>query len=54
MRLRMRLVMGGKERLDRGGVSVLLSKSPEEFSAFMRGQSERWGAVVREANIIAD
>lgn len=43
-----------KERLDRGGVSVLVSKSPEEFATFMRVQSGRWGTVVREANIIAD
>ncbi len=43
-----------RERLDRGGVSVLVSKTPEEFATFMRAQSGRWGTVVREANIIAD
>jgi tripartite-type tricarboxylate transporter receptor subunit TctC len=43
-----------KERFDRGGVSVVVSKSPEEFGAFMRRESERWGTVVKEQNIIAD
>ena len=43
-----------REKLDRGGVSVVVSKSPEDFGAFLKRESSRWGAVVREQNIIAD
>lgn len=43
-----------REKLDRGGVSVVVSKSPEDFGAFLKRESARWGAVVREQNIIAD
>ena len=27
------------------------SGSPEDFAAFMRNESERWGAVVKQAGI---
>ena len=43
-----------REKLDRGGVSVVTSKSPEDFGAFLKRESSRWGAVVREQNIVAD
>lgn len=43
-----------RERLDKGGVSVVVSKSPEDFGSFIRRESDRWGAVVREANIVVD
>lgn len=43
-----------KERLGRGGVSVVVSKSPEDFGAFMKKESDKWGKVVRDANITVD
>ena len=43
-----------REKLDRGGVSVVTSKSPEDFGAFLKRESSRWGAVVKEQNIVAD
>ena len=43
-----------REKLDRGGVSVVTSKSPEDFGAFLKRESSRWGGVVKEQNIVAD
>ena len=43
-----------REKLERGGVSIVVSKSPEDFGAFLKRESARWGAVVKEQNIIAD
>jgi tripartite-type tricarboxylate transporter receptor subunit TctC len=37
-------------RLDQAGWSPKLM-SPDEFSAFTRSEKERWGAIIRRANI---
>jgi tripartite-type tricarboxylate transporter receptor subunit TctC len=43
-----------KKRLNDGGVEVVLSKSPADFAAFVKQQNERWGKVVKDANITAE
>lgn len=43
-----------KEKLTTGGVIAATSASPEEFSAFVKAETARWGKVVREGNITAD
>jgi tripartite-type tricarboxylate transporter receptor subunit TctC len=43
-----------KERLAAGGVLPLLSKSPEDFAAFMATETERWGQVVKDTGATAD
>jgi tripartite-type tricarboxylate transporter receptor subunit TctC len=43
-----------KERLAAGGVLPLLSKSPEDFSAFMATETERWGLVIKDTGATAD
>ena len=43
-----------KEKLAKGGVSILTSKSPAEFHEFLRKETERWGKVVREVGIKVD
>jgi tripartite-type tricarboxylate transporter receptor subunit TctC len=50
-------VMGHPEvikRLADGGVEVVISKSAEEFAAFVRSENQRWGKVVTEAGVVAD
>lgn len=43
-----------RERFATGATEVLLSASPAEFGDFMRGESQRWAKVVREAGVKAD
>ena len=38
-----------KKRLNDAGVDVVTSKSPEEFAAFLRAETERWAQVVRDS-----
>jgi tripartite-type tricarboxylate transporter receptor subunit TctC len=42
-----------KERFGKIGVEVVAG-TPEHFAAFLKSEVERWGRVVREANIKAD
>ena len=42
-----------KERFGRIGVEVVAG-APEQFSAFLKGEVDRWAKVIREANIKAD
>ena len=42
-----------KERLATLGFESIAS-SPEEFGARIRSESEKWGKVIREANIKAE
>lgn len=42
------------KRLADGGVDVVVSKSPEEFAAFIARETERWGKVIRDANVTAE
>ena len=42
-----------KERFGKQGVEVRTS-TPEQFSAFLRSEVDRWGKVIRDAGIKAD
>jgi tripartite-type tricarboxylate transporter receptor subunit TctC len=42
-----------RERIAAMGASVVGS-TPEQFGAFMKAESEKWGRVIREANIKAE
>ncbi len=39
------------KRLNDGGVPAILSKSPEEFTKFVKAETERFGKVIRDAKI---
>jgi tripartite-type tricarboxylate transporter receptor subunit TctC len=39
------------KRLNDGGVPVILSKSPEDFSKFVKSETDRFGKVIRDAKI---
>ncbi len=43
-----------KKRMADMGAEATVSKSPDDFRAFMRGERERWGKVIRAAKIGAD
>jgi tripartite-type tricarboxylate transporter receptor subunit TctC len=40
-------------KLNGAGIDVLQS-TPKEFADYMRSETEKWGAVVKAANIKAD
>ncbi len=39
------------KRLGDSGVAVVTSKSPADFTAFVKGETERFGKVIRDSNI---
>ena len=39
------------KRLSDGGVSIVVSKSPEDFAAFHKKENERFAKMIKEANI---
>jgi tripartite-type tricarboxylate transporter receptor subunit TctC len=43
-----------KDRLATGGVSVVTSKSPQEFHEFMKKDSARWAKIVKATGITVD
>jgi tripartite-type tricarboxylate transporter receptor subunit TctC len=43
-----------RKRLAESGVEVVTSKSPEEFSAFVTRETERWAQVVKESGATVD
>lgn len=43
-----------KDRLATGGVSVVTSKSPQDFHEFMKKDTERWAKIVKATGITAD
>jgi len=43
-----------KKRLNDSGVDVVTSKSSEEFAAFLRAETERWGQVVKDSGATVD
>ena len=40
-----------KKRLADGGVETVVSKSPEEFAAFVRVENARWAKVIKDAGV---
>ena len=40
-----------QQHLAKGGVDVVLSRSPEDFTAFVRGENARYAAVISAAHI---
>ena len=43
-----------KERFASGGVTAAISKTPEEFAAYVMAESERWGKVAKESGATID
>jgi tripartite-type tricarboxylate transporter receptor subunit TctC len=43
-----------KKRMNDGGVNIVVSKSPADFTAFVKSEINRFGTVIKEANIVAD
>ncbi len=39
------------KRMNEGGVSIVVSKSPEDFAAFHRKENDRFAKVIKDANI---
>jgi len=39
------------KRLNDGGVPAIVSKSPEEFTKFVKSETDRFGKVIRDAKI---
>jgi len=43
-----------KEKLAKGGVTVVTSRSPGDFHDFMKKETDRWGKVVKQVGITVD
>ncbi|MFL5429221.1 MAG: Bug family tripartite tricarboxylate transporter substrate binding protein [Myxococcales bacterium] len=43
-----------QKRLAAGGAVVSTSKSPEDFSAYLKAETDRWGTLVKERQITAN
>jgi tripartite-type tricarboxylate transporter receptor subunit TctC len=43
-----------KKRLGDGGVDIIVSKSPADFLEFVKSETNRFGTVIKDANIVAD
>jgi len=43
-----------RQRLTDGGVSVVATKTPEEFALFVGSEITRWGAIARESGATID
>jgi tripartite-type tricarboxylate transporter receptor subunit TctC len=43
-----------RRRLNEGGAEVVVSKSPEDFAAFVKVENDRFGRAIRDAGITAD
>jgi tripartite-type tricarboxylate transporter receptor subunit TctC len=39
------------KRLGDSGITIVTSKSPAEFVAFVKAETERFGKVIKDANI---
>jgi tripartite-type tricarboxylate transporter receptor subunit TctC len=39
-----------RERLEQSGAEVIGS-TPDELASFLRGEMEKWGTIIKEANI---
>lgn len=42
------------KRMNEGGVSIVTSKSPEDFVAFVKAETERYGKVMKDASIAGE
>jgi len=42
------------KRLQEGGVTIVSSKSPADFTAFVKAETERYGKVMKDANITGE
>ncbi len=43
-----------KRRMNEGGVNIVVSKSPADFTNFVKSEIDRFGTVIKQANITAD
>src|SRR5258705_3071858 len=43
-----------KQRFAGGGVDVMISKTPEDFAAFVAAETARWGKVAKESGATVD
>ena len=43
-----------RKRLTDAGISVIVSKSPAEFTEFIKAETSRFAVVIKEAGITAD
>jgi len=41
------------ERLNATGAEAMSTQSPEEFTAFVRGEHTRWAKIIRESGLAA-
>jgi tripartite-type tricarboxylate transporter receptor subunit TctC len=39
------------KRLGESGITIVTSKSPADFVAFVKGETDRFGKVIKDANI---
>jgi tripartite-type tricarboxylate transporter receptor subunit TctC len=39
------------KRLGESGITIITSKSPPEFTAFLKAETARFGKVIKDANI---
>jgi len=42
------------KRMNEGGVTIITSKSPDDFTAFVKAETERYGKVMKDANITGE
>ena len=42
------------KRFNNNGAEVMISKSPEEFAAFMKSENEKWGKLVKEIGVVLE
>jgi len=40
--------------LENGGTEIAVSKSPEDFAAFIAGDAKLWARIVKDAGVKAD
>jgi tripartite-type tricarboxylate transporter receptor subunit TctC len=43
-----------RKRLSDGGAEVVVSRSVEDFTTFVRDENDRFGTAIRDAKITAD
>jgi tripartite-type tricarboxylate transporter receptor subunit TctC len=43
-----------RKRLAAGGVDAVTSKSPKDFAAFVKAETDRFGKVIKDAGVTAE